>query len=189
MSPDLAPFFERRQRFDAALGDGLAVVPGGVESLRNGDVNFEFRQASDFFFLTGFDEPDAVAVINPAHAKERFVLFVRPRDREMEIGNGRRAGTEGAIATFGADAAYTIDQLDTKLREYAVERPVLYYRLGNAAFDARITRLVSELRGARARGFSSPVRIEDPGPLLPDLPLPNTDPHPPRPPPPSAITP
>src|SRR2546425_5016716 len=169
MSPDLAPFFERRQRFTAALGDGLAVVPGGVESLRNGDVHYEFRQASDFFFLTGFDEPDAVAVINPAHAKERFVLFVRPRDREMEIWNGRRAGTEGAIATYGADAAYTIDQLDAKLREYAVERPVLYYRLGNATFDGRVTRLVAELRAARARGFPSPVRIEDPGPLLHDL--------------------
>jgi len=175
MSPDLAPFFERRQRFAAALGDGLAVVPGGVESLRNGDVHYEFRQASNFFFLTGFDEPDAVAVINPAHAKERFVLFVRPRDREMEIWNGRRAGTEGAIATYGADAAYTIDQLDAKLREYAVDRAVLYYRLGNPAFDARITRFVSELRAARARGFTTPVRIEDPGPLLHDLRLRKTD--------------
>ena len=175
MSPDLAPFFERRQRFTAAIGDALAVIPGGVESLRNGDVHYEFRQASDFFFLTGFDEPDAVAVINPAHAKERFVLFVRPRDREMEIWNGRRAGTEGAIATYGADAAYTIDQLDAKLREYAVERPVLYYRLGTAAFDGRITRLVAELRAARARGFPSPVRIEDPGPLLHDLRLRKTD--------------
>src|SRR5436190_1127033 len=95
MSPDLAPFFERRQRFTAAIGDALAVIPGGVESLRNGDVHYEFRQASDFFFLTGFDEPDAVAVINPAHAKERFVLFVRPRDREMEIWNGRRAARPG----------------------------------------------------------------------------------------------
>src|SRR5947208_2446607 len=169
MSPDLAPFFERRQRFTAAIGDALAVIPGGFESLRNGDVHYEFRQASDFFFLTGFDEPDAVAVINPAHAKERFVLFVRPRDREMEIWNGRRAGTEGAIATYGADAAYTIDQLDAKLREYAVERPVLYYRLGNATFDGRVTRLVAELRAARTRGFPSPVRIEDPGPLLHDL--------------------
>src|SRR5256885_15110127 len=169
MSPDLAPFFERRQRFTAAIGDALAVIPGGVESLRNGDVHYEFRQASDFFFLTGFDEPDAVAVINPTHAKERFVLFVRPRDREMEIWNGRRAGTEGAIATYGADAAYTTDQLDAKLREYAVERPVLYYRLGNATFDGRVTRPVPELRAPRARGFPSPVRIEDPGPLLHDL--------------------
>src|SRR5262244_3368512 len=153
MSPDLAPFFERRQRFAAALGDGLAVVPGGVESLRNGDVHYEFRQASDFFFLTGFDEPDAVAVINPAHAKERFVLFVRPRDREMEIWNGRRAGTEGAIATYGADAAYTVDELDAKLREYALDRPTVVYRLGNPQHDARITRLISEMRAVRARGF------------------------------------
>jgi Xaa-Pro aminopeptidase len=175
MTPDLAPFFERRQRFAAAIGDGLAVVPGGVECVRNGDVHYEFRQASDFFFLTGFDEPDAVAVVNPAHAKERFVLFVRPRDREMEIWNGRRAGTEGAIATYGADAAYTIDQLDAKLREYAVERPALYYRLGNPHFDGRVTRLVTELRAARARGFPAPVRIEDPGPLLHDLRLRKTD--------------
>src|SRR5438046_1877716 len=125
MSPDLAPFFERRQRFTAAIGDALAVIPGGVESLRNGDVHYEFRQASDFFFLTGFDEPDAVAVINPAHAKERFVLFVRPRDREPEIWTGHRAGVEGAVATDGADAAYPIDQLHDKLPEYLVDRPVI----------------------------------------------------------------
>src|SRR5260370_34524341 len=166
---DLEPFADRRLRFAAALGDAIAVVPGAQEVRRNGDVHYEFREASDFFCLSGFDEPDAVAVINPAHAKERFVLFVRPRDREMEIWNGRGAGTEGAIAAYGADAAYTIDQLDAKLREYAVERPVLYYRLGNHAFDARITRLVAELRGARSRGFPAPVRIEDPGPLLHDL--------------------
>ncbi len=169
MSPDLAPFFERRQRFAAAIGDALAVIPGAAESVRNGDVHFEFRQTSDFFFLTGFDEPDAVAVVNPAHAKERYVLFVRPRDREMEIWNGRRAGVEGAIATYGADAAYPIDQLEAKLREYAVDRSVIHYRLGNAAFDARVTRLVAELRGARARGFTTPVRIEDPGALLHEL--------------------
>src|SRR5215475_13345493 len=158
MSPDLAPFFERRQRFAAALGDGLAVVPGGVENLRNGDVHYEFRQASDFFFLTGFDEPDAVAVINPAHAKERFMLVVRPRDREMEIWNGRRAGVEGAVATYGADAAYTVDELDGKLREYAIDRTSLVYRLGNHQHDARVMRLIAEMRNARTRGgFITPT--------------------------------
>ena len=169
MSPDLAPFFERRQRFAAAIGDALAIIPGAAESPRNGDVHFEFRQTSDFFFLTGFDEPDAVAVVNPAHAKERYVLFVRPRDREMEIWNGRRAGVEGAIATYGADAAYPIDQLDAKLREYAVDRGAIYYRLGNTAFDGRVIRLAAELRAARARGFTTPIRIEDPGPVLHEL--------------------
>ena len=170
MSPfDPAPFVERRQRFAAAIGDGLAIIPGAREIQRNGDVNYEFRQASDFFFLTGFDEPDAVAVFNPAEAKERFVLFVRPRDREMEIWNGRRAGVEGAIATYGADAAYTIDRLDAKLREYMVDRPAIFYRLGSGGFDGRVTRLVGDLRAARARGYAAPVRIEDPGPILNEL--------------------
>jgi Xaa-Pro aminopeptidase len=170
MSPfDPAPFVERRQRFAAAIGDALAIVPGASEIRRNNDVNYEFRQASDFFFLTGFDEPDAVAVFNPADAKERFVLFVRPRDREMEIWNGRRAGVEGAIATYGADAAYTIDRLDEKLREYMVDRPVLFYRLGGGGFDGRVTRLVGDLRAARTRGHTAPVRIEDPGPILHEL--------------------
>jgi Xaa-Pro aminopeptidase len=166
---DLAQFLDRRQRFAEAIGDALAVLPGAQEAGRNGDVAYEFRQSSDFFFLTGFDEPDAVAVLNPAHSKERFVLFVRPRDREMEIWNGRRAGVEGAIATYGADTAYPIAQLDDKLREWALERPVLYYRLGHPAFDGRITRLVAELRAARARGFPTPLRIEDPGPFLHEM--------------------
>src|SRR5688572_22284055 len=168
-APELEPFADRRLRFAAARGDAIAVVPDALEVRRNGDVNYEFRQSSDFFFLTGFDEPDAVAVSNPAHAKERYVLFVRPRDREMEIWNGRRAGVEGAVATYGADAAYPIDRLDDKLREYAVERPSLCYRLGNPAFDGRITRLVTELRVARSRGFPTPVRLEDPGPLLHEM--------------------
>jgi Xaa-Pro aminopeptidase len=166
---ELEPFADRRLRFAAALGEAIAVIPGAQEVRRNGDVNYEFRQSSDFFFLTGFDEPDAVAVINPAHAKERYVLFVRPRDREVEIWNGRRAGVEGAVATYGADAAYPIDTLDEKLREYLIGRSTLYYRLGHAAFDGRITRLLIELRPARTRGLTVPVALVDPGPILGEL--------------------
>jgi len=170
MNPaDLAPFAERRLRFAAALGEAIAIIPGAGEVRRNADVHHEFRQNSDFYFLSGFDEPDAVAVINPADPKERYVLFVRPRDREMEVWNGRRAGVEGAVATYGADAAYPIDRLDERLRECLIDRPAVYYRLGNAEFDARISRLIVELRAARARGFPAPVRIEDPGPILHEL--------------------
>jgi Xaa-Pro aminopeptidase len=169
MTFDIAPFIERRRRFAEAIGEALAVVPGAREAARNADTSFEFRQDSDFYFLTGFDEPDAVAVFNPAHAKERFVLFVRPRDREMEIWNGRRAGVEGALAIYGADAAYHVDELDAKLREYAVDRPALVYRLGNPQHDARITRLLGEMRAVRARGFATPARVDDPGPILHEL--------------------
>jgi Xaa-Pro aminopeptidase len=171
MSPmtDQAPFIERRQRFAELIGDALAVAPAAGEVRRNGDVSYEFRQDSDFFFLTGFDEPDAVAIFNPAHAKERYVLFVRPRDREMEIWNGRRAGVEGAIADYGADAAYPLDQLDEKLREYVVDRPAIVYRLCTPGFDTRIVRLVEHARAVRARSRPAPVRIDDPGPMLHEM--------------------
>jgi len=164
-----APFAERRRRLAEMIGDGLAVIPGAQETLRNGDVHHEFRQASDFFFLTGFDEPDAVLLLDPAHPRERFVLFVRPRDREMEIWNGRRAGVEGAVGLHGADAAYPVDQLDDRLRERLLDRPALHYRLGQPGFDGRMLRLLEQVRAARARGYTVPARIEDPGPLLHEL--------------------
>src|ERR671924_1322962 len=145
---ELGTFVDRRQRFAEAVGDGLAVIPAAREVSRNSDVHYEFRQDSDFYFLTGFDEPDAVAVFNPAHAKERYVLFVRPRDRQLEIWTGHRAGVEGAVADYGADAAYPVDQLDAKLREYAIDRSTLVYRLGTAAFDPRVIKLVSDVRSA-----------------------------------------
>ncbi len=163
------PFTERRRRFAEMIGDGIAVIPGAQETLRNGDVHHEFRQASDFFFLTGFAEPDAVLLLDPAHPRERVVLFVRPRDREMEIWNGRRAGVEGAVADFGADAAYPIEQLDDQLRERLLDRPALYYRLGQPGLDGRILRLLEQARAARARGYAVPARVEDPGPLLHEL--------------------
>ncbi len=166
---DLDTFIDRRHRFADAVGDGLAIIPAAREMARNSDVHYEFRQDSDFFFLTGFDEPDAVAVFNPSHAKERYILFVRPRDREMEIWTGRRAGVEGAIATYGADAAYPVDQLDQKLREYAVDRPALFYRLGTPAFDARVTRLLGELRAMQRRGHHAPARVEDPSPVIHEM--------------------
>ena len=166
---DQATFIERRRRFVEAVGEGLAIIPAAHEIPRNADTGYEFRQDSDFFFLTGFDEPDAVAVFNPSHEKERYVLFVRPRDREMEIWNGRRAGVEGAIADYGADAAYTIDQLDQKLREYVIDRPSIVYKLGNAAFDGRMTRLVEHARVVRTRFRPAPVRIEDPTAILHEI--------------------
>ncbi len=166
---DAAPFIERRQRFAEAIGDAIAIIPGAQEVGRNDDVHYEFRQSSDFFFLTGLEEPEALAVINPGHAKERYVLFVRPRDREMEIWSGRRTGVDGAVTTYGADAAYPIAELDDRLREYAVDRPAIYYQLGNPAFDRRVIALIERARVARSRGLVAPMRIEDPGPILNEL--------------------
>ena len=89
----------RRQRLFDLLADGIAVLPAGKEVSRNRDTDYEFRQDSDFYYLTAFEEPDTIAVFNPSHPTEKYVLFVRPRDKEQETWVGRRAGVEGAVGT------------------------------------------------------------------------------------------
>ena len=95
------PFAERRARLAEEIGDdAIAVIPAAVEVIRSNDTEFEFHQDPDFLYLTGFHEPEAVAVITPGHADGDYTLFVRPRDPEMEAWNGYRAGTEGATEAF-----------------------------------------------------------------------------------------
>ena len=110
-----------------------------------------------------------MAVMNPSAAQERFVRFVRPRDRDLELWHGRRAGPEGAITTYGADAAYPIGQLDQNLRQYAIGCATIYDQLGNAAYDPTIIHLLTGLRPVKTRGQTVPVRLEDPSPILHDL--------------------
>ncbi len=178
MDYDAAAFELRRKRFNEAIGDGLAIIVGGRESLRNFDSWYPFRQDSDFFFLTGFPEPDAVAVFNPSHPSEKYVLFVRPKDREREIWDGYRAGVGGAVETFGADAAYPIVDLPKKLREYAVGRTRVFYALGNPRLDEAIIELLENVGDQRVRnGWTVPSIIENPAPILHEMRLIKTAPE------------
>ena len=95
----------------------VAIIPGAHDTRRSNDTHYRFRQDSDFFYLTGFDEPDAVAVIKPESDK-KYTLFVRPRDPEREIWDGRRAGVEGAISDFGATEAFPIAEFESMLTEF-----------------------------------------------------------------------
>ena len=158
------------------MTDGVAVIPAASHLIRNDDVEYQFRQNSDFHYLTGFDEPDAVAVLQPDHPTERYVLFVRPKDPEAEVWTGYRAGVEGARGQYGADAAYTLAELDDKLRTYAVGPASIYYRVGNAAHDARITSAVDQARNQYVRyGRKGTLEITDPSPLLHELRLHKTE--------------
>ena len=103
-------FVARRAAFLSRLGQTIAVVPAAREQIRNDDVPHPFRQDSDFHFLTGFTEPDAVAVFD-ATSDEPYTLFVRPRDPEKEAWTGLRAGVDGALELFAADAAFPRDDL------------------------------------------------------------------------------
>src|ERR1043165_6170084 len=105
--PQLAQFMER-------LGqDSVAIISSAPEAVRSNDTNYRYRQNSDFYYLTGFDEPESIAVIAPGQ-EQKYTLFVRPRDPEREIWDGRRAGVEGALKENGADAAYPIAELATR---------------------------------------------------------------------------
>lgn len=163
-------FQDRRRQLAAAIGNGIAVIPAAGLHIRNDDVDHAFRQDSDFFFLTGFDEPDAVAVINPNHDEEQYVLFVRPSDREMEIWNGYRAGVEGARTDFGADAAYPLSELSGKLREYLLGRDGLFYAMGASSHDGTVTTALAQARRFRARdGRPVPDSISDPRAILGEM--------------------
>ena len=142
---------ERRERLAASIGDGIALLPAGAETLRNNDVEHPFRQDSAFHYLTGFDEPDAIMLLDPQAADEQYVLFVRPRDREKEIWTGLRAGTDGARERFGADASYPIGEFDTLLRQRLVGRRTVFLPFGNPGFHRRILGLARAVAGLGER--------------------------------------
>jgi Xaa-Pro aminopeptidase len=168
---DLAPFARRRAAYMERIGPrAVAVVHSPPEATRNGDVHFRFRQSSDLYYLTGFREPEATLVLRPGADQDNVVLFVRPRDPEKEIWDGRRAGIEGAVATYGAEVAYPATELEDRLGELIANCDDLHYGLGyDPAFDQVIARTVATLRLRERRGLRPPRRIVDPRGVLHEM--------------------
>jgi Xaa-Pro aminopeptidase len=156
-------FVKRRNRLADHIGeDAIAIIPAAVEVVRSNDTTYDFHQDPDFFYLTGFHEPDAVAVITPGHPDAEYTLFVRARDPEMEAWNGYRAGTEGAVKRFGADTAFQIDEIDEVLTRYMIGREVLWYRTGNQLQDDRVSGIIARARSHRERfGGAVPSTVRD----------------------------
>lgn len=163
-------FADHRAALAATVGDtGIAIIPAASETVRNDDVHHVFRQDSDFHYLTGFGEPDALCVLVPGHPEGDFHLFVRPRDPEMEIWTGYRAGTEGARQRFAAHAAYEVSEFETELTRLMQGRDTLFYRLGNDAHDAAIRSMLDTARTHHGRfGTKVPLTVRDVGPVLAD---------------------
>jgi Xaa-Pro aminopeptidase len=162
---DQAIHAQRRERLMAQMDGGVAVLPNASVALRNRDVEYPFRPNSDFLYLTGFTEPDAVAVLIPDHPEHRYLLFVPPRDPETEVWTGLRAGTEGAEHDFGADKAYSLDQLDEVMPQLLADRERLYVHFGrDKAFDDKVTGWLNATRAKERQGVRAPevlVDVED----------------------------
>lgn len=158
----MSEFAARRKQLLEAIGDGVAIFPSAPLALRNRDVEHAYRQDSDFYYLTGFDEPESLLLLTNQHDEHQMVLFVRPRKREREIWDGPRAGVEGAVDDFGADAAFPIDELAEKLPDYIGNVERLHYRIAqNEAADAKLFACLNLLRRGGRRGVTAPEAIID----------------------------
>lgn len=159
-----AEFQERRDILAGEMGlRSIAIIATSPMALRNRDADYKYRADSSFFYLTGFAEPEAVAVIETFDSEEEgytYSLFCRERDREMEIWNGYRAGVDGAVDDYEADEAYAIDLLDEEILEKLQNKDKLFYRVGHSAeFDARVAKWIAQASGESRRGKSAPAQI------------------------------
>jgi Xaa-Pro aminopeptidase len=151
-------FARRREQLVRMVGKGgIVILPAAPVQKRSRDVEYRFRQDSDFYYLTGFAEPHAVAVLLPDRAGAQFVLFCRERDKEKELWDGYRAGQDGAVRDYGADDAFPIDDIDDILPGMIESSSRVYYTMGMYPdFDTRIAEWINSLRGGGSRGVHTP---------------------------------
>ncbi|MGO9993733.1 MAG: aminopeptidase P N-terminal domain-containing protein [Steroidobacteraceae bacterium] len=151
---DRKEFMRRRRQFMRMIGkDAIAILPAAPVRHRNGDIEYAYRQDSHFHYLTGFPEPEAVAVLVPGRKQAEYLLFVRERDAERESWDGPRAGTEGAMMRFGADDAFPIADIDDILPGLIEQRAQIFYSMGtHLDFDPHVLGWVNGLRGHARHG-------------------------------------
>ena len=155
---DMKEFQRRRKKLMDLMGnESIAIIPTASVYISNRDVEFPFRPDSDFYYLTGYSEPEAVAVLIPDRDHGEFVLFCRENDPVMETWNGRRSGIEGAVNQYGADDAFPVSDLDEILPGLLENRERIYYTMGNnVAFDQRVLGWVNQVRKRARTGVNAP---------------------------------
>lgn len=147
----------------------VAIIPAAHEKTRSYDTEFKFRQDSDFWYLTGFPEPDAIAVITKG-AKKPYTLYVRPRDPLMETWFGRRQGVEGAVKNFGVDKAHSVEKFGADLGKILAGHEKLYYRFAvDTELDQKILQYLNEQRVRRLKTAYPPHTIIDPTPIIGEM--------------------
>lgn len=164
-------FCRRRTRLMELMEDNsIAVIPAAIEQLRSNDTFYPFRQNSDFFYLSGFEEPNAVLVIIPGREQGEFVMFCRDRDVEKETWDGYRQGPDGVCENFAADDAFPIDDIDDILPGLIEGRARLYYALGrNTPFDQQVLEWVSTIHSNEREGARPPGEMQELDPILHEL--------------------
>jgi Xaa-Pro aminopeptidase len=159
----MSEYAKRRKQLMQKIGpNAIAILPAAPIARRNGDYDYPYRQQSDFYYLTGFEEPEAVLILAPKRKAGEFILFNRARNRDQEIWEGHRAGQSGACDTFGASESFVITELEKKLPDLLEGREEIHYCLGiDKAFDKMMLGAVNKIRGKIRNGMQSPVAFVD----------------------------
>ncbi len=171
MSISKTEFARRRKNLMALMApNSIAIIPSAREQVRSRDTGYPFRQDSDFYYLTGFIEPDAVLVLLPGRRHGQFVMFCRERDPGRELWHGHRAGPEGVCEKFGADDAFPIGDIDDILPGLLEGRARVYYSMGRSAeFDRQIMGWVNSIRTKESSGAAPPGEFTDLDHMLHEL--------------------
>lgn len=160
----------RRQLMDAVGEQAIIVLPAAAEKVRSHDTHYPFRQDSNFHYLTGFNEPEAVLVLVPGRRHGEVILFCRERHPEREMWDGPRAGTGGAVSLYGADDAYPIEDIDEILPGLLEGRSKVYYPFGrDAQFDRQLIGWVNQVRAQVRNGARPPHELLELGTLLHEM--------------------
>lgn len=161
MALNLEEFRLRRHRLMELMAGGVAIIPTSPELIRNRDSHFPFRFDSYFYYLTAFKEPESVLFLI-AGAQPKTILFCRDKDVEREIWDGFRYGPDAAVAEFGIDEAYSINQLDEMAPKLLANQSKLFYSLGaDASWDVRVTTWMNTLRSQARTGLGAPDEVVD----------------------------
>jgi Xaa-Pro aminopeptidase len=154
---------ERRKLLMQKIGaNGIFILPAAALVTRNADTHYPFRQHSDFYYLSGFSEPDAILVLAPHRKQGEYILFTRPSDSDAERWDGARAGIDGALNTYLADQAFPMSEFKAMLPELLLDREHIHYALGsNPAFDEMLIQGVNSLRSKIRGGAHPPIAFVD----------------------------
>jgi Xaa-Pro aminopeptidase len=171
MNIPASEFVRRRRQLMRMIGaDAIAIIPAAPERVRSNDTFYPYRQDSDFHYLCGFPEPDAVLVLLPGRAAGETLLFCRERDPDRERWDGPRAGLEGAVDIYGVDDAYPIGDIDDILPGLIEGRSRIHFHIGrDADFDQRLIGWVNRVRAEVRRGAVPPHEISALGSLLHEM--------------------
>jgi Xaa-Pro aminopeptidase len=162
----LTEFTTRRERFFASMPENsIALFPAAIELTRSNDTEYPFCQNKNFYYLTGFPEPDAVLLLIKAEVN-RVVLFSREKDAFKEVWQGRRIGQELAVSTYGLDECFTLDQQDLLIPDYMTDKTTLLYCMGenepvSQTFETKVFDWLKAVKAKARLGKKAPTKLVD----------------------------